>query len=459
MKRIKNLRIRFAIWTTGLLLFILAAFGVFVYANLSLSLRTAVDNSLSLSAAQTAATLNVNNGQILVPEAITPDESGSQAFGEGGLTLIVLSGDGAILKAVGPYKKSPVPVSKSDAQGKFVQQSISGESDPLRVYILPVLDNGKIVGWVQAIQSLGSVRDTLDRLLLALLLGGGLLSILAGFGGYFLAARALAPIDNITRTAENISSDDLSARLVLPDTEDEVSRLAATLNKMLGRLESGFKRERQFTADASHELRTPLAAMQTILFVVREGKRPTAEYRQALDDLADETNRMRGLVEDLLRLARDEGGSTLHPETFDLSALLSDVTDSLRPLAQARGLTLTAYLAPELPFVGDMDMLIRLFVNLLDNAIKYTEHGAVNLSAFQEGRKIHIAVSDTGIGIPSEHLPFIFERFYRAESARSSAGTGLGLAIARQIAQAHGGEIKVESTPKAGTIFSVILPS
>ena len=428
MKRIKNLRIRFAIWTTGLLLFILAAFGVFVYANLSLSLRTAVDNSLSLSAAQTAATLNVNNGQILVPEAITPDESGSQAFGEGGLTLIVLSGDGAILQAVGPYKKSPVPVSKSDAQGKFVQQSIS-------------------------------VRDTLDRLLLALLLGGGLLSILAGFGGYFLAARALAPIDNITRTAENISSDDLSARLVLPDTEDEVSRLAATLNKMLGRLESGFKRERQFTADASHELRTPLAAMQTILFVVREGKRPTAEYRQALDDLADETNRMRGLVEDLLRLARDEGGSTLHPETFDLSALLSDVTDSLRPLAQARGLTLTAYLAPELPFVGAMDMLIRLFVNLLDNAIKYTEHGAVNLSAFQEGRKIHIAVSDTGIGIPSEHLPFIFERFYRAESARSSAGTGLGLAIARQIAQAHGGEIKVESTPKAGTIFSVILPS
>ena len=458
MKRIKSLRARFAIWTTGLILFVLAAFGIFVYINLSISLHTAVDNSLSLSAAQTAAALNVNNGQILVPEPITPDESGSKVFSEGGVTLIVLSGNGTVLQSAGPYQKSPVPVGKTDIQGKFLQQYVSGESDPLRVYVLPVLDNGKLAGWVEAMQSLGSVRDTLDRLLLALLLGGGSLSILAGFGGYFLAARALAPIDNITRTAENISSEDLSARLALPDTEDEVSRLAKTLNKMLGRIESGFKRERQFTADASHELRTPLAAMQTILSVIQEGDRPVGEYRQALDDLADETNRMRGLVEDLLRLARDEGGSTLHPETFDLSALLSDVVDSLRPLAQAKGLVLTADLVSKLPFVGDMDMLIRLFVNLLDNAIKYTEQGTVNLLAFQEDRKIHVVVSDTGIGIPSAHLPFIFDRFYRVESARSSAGTGLGLAIARQIAEAHGGEIKVESRPNAGTTFSVILP-
>ena len=458
MKRIKSLRARFAIWTTGLILFVLAAFGIFVYINLSISLHTAVDNSLSLSAAQTAATLNVNNGQILVSEPITPDESGFQASGEGGLTLIVLSHDGVILQAAGPYQKSPAPVGMSDSQGKFLQQYIPGKSDALRVYVLPVLDNGKIAGWVEAMQSLGSVGDTLDNLLLALLLGGGSLSILAGFSGYFLAARALAPIDNITRTVENISSEDLSARLALPDTEDEVSRLAATLNKMLGRLESGFKRERQFTADASHELRTPLAAMQAILSVIREGERPTAEYRQALDDLTDETNRMRGLVEDLLRLARDEGGSTLHPEMIDLSVLLSDVADSLRPLAQAKGLALNVKLPPQLPFVGDMDMLIRLFVNLLDNAIKYTEQGTVNLSAFREDQQIHVVVSDTGIGIPSEHLPFIFERFYRVESARSSAGTGLGLAIARQIAEAHGGEIKVESRPKAGTVFSVQFP-
>lgn len=458
MKRIKSLRTRFAIWITILILLILAAFGGFVYANLNLSLHTAIDNSLSLSAAQNAASLNVDNGKIIISEPITPEESGFQAFSERGLTLIVLSKDGTILESAGPFRNTLPTFEQANPNGSFSTVPIANNEDPIRVYTLPVLDNQRIVGWVQAIQSLGSVRDTLDRLLLALVLGGGLLSILAGFGGYFLAARALAPIDNITRTAENISSEDLSARIALPDTEDEVSRLATTFNNMLSRLENGFKRERQFTADASHELRTPLAAMQAILSVVREGERPAAEYRQALDDLADESNRMRGLVEDLLSLARGESGLTLQPESFDLSVLLSDVADTLRPLAQAKGLALVTQLPSQLPIKGDMDSLIRLFVNLLDNAIKYTEQGTITLSASQAGRKVHVTVSDTGIGIPAEHLPHIFERFYRVESARSSAGTGLGLAIARQIAQAHGGEINVESSPKVGTTFSVSLP-
>jgi heavy metal sensor kinase len=458
MKQIKRLRIRFAIWTTSLVLFVLAAFGAFVYANLSLSLHTAVDNSLSLSASQIAASLNVDNGQIIITEPITPEESGLKAFSERGLTLIVLSKDGAVLESAGPSQNTLPSFDQINPEGSFLTVSSPRDDDFVRVYILPVLDNGQTVGWVQAFQSLKTVRDTLDRLLLALMLGGGFLSILAGFIGYFLAARALAPIDNITRTAENISSEDLSARLTPPDTEDEVSRLATTFNNMLGRLENGFKRERQFTADASHELRTPLAAMQAILSVVREGERPVAEYRQALEDLADETDRMRGLVEDLLSLVRGEGGLTLHLETIDLSVLLSDVVDSLLPLAQAKGVALLAQLPPKLFVRGDMDSMIRLFVNLIDNAIKYTEKGEITIAGVQETGKIRVTVSDTGIGIPPEYLSHIFERFYRVEAARSSAGTGLGLAIARQIAQAHAGEIKVESKPKVGTTFSVILP-
>jgi signal transduction histidine kinase len=167
---------------------------------------------------------------------------------------------------------------------------------------------------------------------------------------------------------------------------------------------------------------------------------------------------MRGLVEDLLRLARGENEFSFHPALLDLSLLLSDVADSLRPLADSKGLALTCNLPPTLPFSGDMDALIRLFVNLLDNAIKYTEKGSVTLSAHQEENAICATVSDTGAGIPAEHLPHIFERFYRAESARSSAGMGLGLAIARQIAQAHGGNITVKSTPNMGTTFTVQLP-
>lgn len=441
-----------------MILLVLAILGTFVYVNLSLSLHTAVDNSLSLTAAQTAASLNVDNGKIVISEPITPEESGFQAFSERGLTLIVLSKDGSILESVGPYRNTPHTIAQVNPNGSFTTIPIVNDDDSIRVYTLPVLDNQQTVGWVQVMQSLGSVRDTLDRLLLTLLLGGGLLSFLSGFGGYFLATRALAPIDNITKTAEAISTEDLSARLPLPDTEDEVSRLTSTFNNMLVRLENGFKRERQFTADASHELRTPLTAMQAILSVVREGERPAAEYQQALDDLADETNRMRGLVEDLLSLARGEEGLALHPEPLDLSALLSDVTDSLRPLAQAKGLTLTTQLPSRLPFTGDMDTLIRLFVNLLDNSIKYTQEGGIVVGTKVETEHALVEISDTGIGIPQEHLSRIFERFYRVESARSSAGTGLGLAIAHQIVLAHGGNISVESTFGVGTTFTVILP-
>jgi heavy metal sensor kinase len=290
------------------------------------------------------------------------------------------------------------------------------------------------------------------------LIGTSLLSLLAGFAGYFLAARALTPIDKITNTARRISTEDLSARLHLPENGDEVSRLANTFDEMLQRIESGFAREHQFTADASHELRTPLTAMQTILNFVREKERTTMEYRQALDDLAEETDRLQGLVEDLLQLARGERGLELNRETIDLATLLNDVADSLRPLAENKGLALNCHLPSSLVISADMDLLIRLIVNLLDNAIKYTERGSITLTAELKDPWAVIRVSDTGIGIPPKHLPHIFERFYTVETSRSSSGTGLGLSIARQIVEAHGGRLEVQSEASSGTTFTVRLP-
>ena len=458
MKWTKTIRFRFTLWATLLLLSMLAAFGGFVYINLSHSLHTAIDDTLSLSANQTAAGLNVENEKILIPEAISGDETGSDAFSESGLTLIVLSADGSVLEAIGPYHSYPIKASVLSSQTGFLTLPKSEETDAIRIYTLPVLDNGQVAGWVLAMQSLGNVQDSLDRLLAALLLGGGLLSIVAALAGYFLAARALAPIDSIARAARRISTEDLSARLNLPNTGDEVSRLATTFDEMLTRLEGGFQRERQFTSDASHELRTPLAAMQAILSLVREGERSVQEYRQALDDLAGETERMRGLAEDLLALARYEGGFKLNLETINLSILLSDVADSLRPLAQAKGLALACYLPPGLITRGDADQLIRLFVNLLDNAIKYTQKGAITVSAVRTEQSICVSIADTGIGISLEHLPHIFKRFYQVEISRSSAGSGLGLAIALQIARAHGGRIEVQSTLGVGTTLKVVLP-
>jgi len=463
MKQIKTLRVRFALWTTALILALLVAFSAFVYFNLSNSLTAAVDTSLAVSAAQAAGGLNIQNGQVTIPEAIGSDESGIQTLSERGLTVIVLANNGRVLQAVGPYHDVVIPITGlklDNPQGTYLSLPDRVEAnDQLRAYILPVLDNGQVAGWVQVLQSLGPVQDALNQLLMALLLGGGVLLFFAALGGYFLSTRALKPIDRITQTAQRIAGgEDLSARLNLPDTGDEVSRLAATFDAMLVRLDNSFRRERQFTADASHELRTPLAAMQAILGVIREGERPSADYRQALDDLAEETNRLRGLTEDLLRLARGEDKTMIIGERVALSDLLTDVADSLRPLAEAKGLALRVQVPESLALTGDMDALIRLFVNLLDNAIKYTERGEITLTARPEADELIVEVTDTGIGIPPEHLPRIFDRFYRVDSARSAGGAGLGLAIARQIAKAHGGRLEVRSAPGAGSTFTIRLP-
>lgn len=458
MKWIKTIRTRFALWATVLILAFLAAFGAFIYVDLDRSLYAAVDDSLVLSADQVVAGLGMEGGnlQILLPE--NQDQDPYEAFTQRGLTLIIFSRGGEILQAVGPYHLAPLPFSGSLSQPEFHTIPETNEIDRIRVYTMPILESGQVIGWVQTMQSLGNAEESLDRLRTALLLGSGLLSLLAGFAGYFLAARTLAPIDKITNTAHRISTEDLSARLNLPDNGDEVSRLANTFDQMLTRIESGFARERQFTADASHELRTPLTAMQTILGFVREGERPVEEYRQALDDLAEETDRLQGLVEDLLQLARGERGMELLKEEIDLSILLVDVADSLSPLVEQKRLKLTRNLPPSLGISGDTDQLIRLIVNLLDNAIKYTEQGSITLSAYEGGGGIYIEVSDTGIGIPPEHLPHIFERFYQVESARTSGGAGLGLSIARQIVGVHGGRIEVQSEAGKGSTFSVYLP-
>jgi heavy metal sensor kinase len=460
MKRIRTLRARFALSLTALILAFLAAFGGGIYFTLSRSEYTEVEDTLSLSAEQVLASLYEDNGSI---QMLTPDPNATHlaefnAFTQRGVTLLVLSSDGEILEAVGPYSDAPVPVSEARSQPIFQTLSETDQHDPIRVYILPILEGGHVLGWIQSMQSLGSAEEALDRLRTVLLIGTSLLSLLAGFAGYFLATRALAPIDEITDTARRISTEDLSARLDLPDTGDEVSRLANTFDEMLARIESGFARERQFTSDASHELRTPLTAMKTILNVMREGERPAHEYREALDDLAEETDRLQGLVENLLQLARGEKGLKLQREEIDLSLLLADVADSLRPLADNKHLALTYDLPPSLVISGDTDQLIRLIVNLLDNAIKYTKQGTITLSAQERDEYAVIEVADTGIGIPPEHVPHIFKRLYTVDPARSSGGAGLGLSIAKQIVQAHRGRIEVQSEAGNGTRFMVYLP-
>jgi heavy metal sensor kinase len=458
----RTLRFRFALMTAGLLLLALVGFGAFVYGNMASSLSASVNEALRLNAAQGLTAVEVEDGQLDLPDSFVqgPDTANIRRQN---FVLRILDPDGRVLRAYGAYPDLPVTAESAAAaqrgEASFATVTDPTTGDAVRLYTVSIVTRGQTVGMYQVGQSLAGVENTLRELLRALLIGGPALVLAAGLGGYLLAARALAPIDRITRTARRISAEDLSARLDAPPADDEVGRLAATLNGMLARLEAAFAREQRFAADASHELRTPLAAMQAILDVTRERRRRPAEYERALDDLAEETNRLSKLTRSLLLLAREDGGDALAREPVDLSTLLRDIADSMRPLAAEKGLELACDVPDGLTVTGDPDGLIRAFVNLLDNAIKYTERGRVALSARRAGSDgVEVTVRDTGIGIPPEHLPHIFERFYRIERSRTSEGVGLGLAIARRIVRAHDGVIEVESAPGAGTTFTVRLP-
>lgn len=461
MNRLKTLRVRFALWTAGLLLIALMLFGLFVYINMSRSLAASLDDTLQLTATQLAAEVEVRNGQLVSVENFV-DATQVTQLRENGLSMRLLGLAGQTLQVNGPYKNLPQPPDDyiiSNQSAMFTTVPGSDSQDSVRIYTTPVIDNNQVVGILQVAQNFRGIRQTLDQLLITLLIGGPLIVLIAGGGGYFLAARALSPIDKISRTARKISTEDLSARLNLSATDDEVGRLAATFDSMLTRLDDGFQRERRFTADASHELRTPLAAMQTILSTTLAQQRTNVEYEQALVDLAQETDRMRTLTQGLLHLARNE--VAIQPDQFEninLSTLLQDVTDTLSPLAEEKGLNLICNVPDNLTLIGDGDGLIRMFVNLVANAIKYTECGKITVTANRyPNRAVEITIVDTGVGIIPENLPHIFDRFYRADKSRSTDGSGLGLAIALNVAQAHNGTITVNSELGKGSSFNVRL--
>jgi len=455
MKRLRTVRGRFALWTAGLLLVGLSVFGFYVYQSMARRLATAVDESLTLVGAQVVAGLDIVKDRLVSSESFT-EEPENVDLQRRGYTVWVTRPEGQVIHAFGPYQHLDL---LSGGTAAFSTQSDPETGDAVRVHVVPVPGEARQVAAVQVAHSLEDSRETLERLATTLLIGVPGLVAAAALGGYLLAARALSPIDRIIQTARRISAEDLSARLDLPVVDDEVGRLAVTFDEMLARLEMSFRRERQFTTDASHELRTPLSAMQAILGTVRARRRTPAEYDRALADLAEESDRLQSLTDDLLRLARGDARAPESREAVELSTLLADLCDSMRPLAQAKGLSLTCQVPEDLTVLGDRDDLIRLFGNLLQNAVKYTESGAIKVSAEAAADgTVSIHVADSGGGIDSEHLPRIFDRFYRVDPSRASPGAGLGLAIAQEIARSHGGSIEVSSQVGQGTHFTVTLP-
>jgi heavy metal sensor kinase len=290
-----------------------------------------------------------------------------------------------------------------------------------------------------------------------------LLVILASLLGYWLSGRALAPVNRIIESAEHIGLQNLSQRLDVPKTEDELQRLTVTLNAMLERIESSVKSIRQFTANASHDLRTPLSLIRTHAELALRRTRAEAEYRESLTrilNLSEETTR---LVETLLMLARaDSGAANLHMVELDLLPVLEKTAQQVAVLAQSKNVSFSSVLCDgPLYLRGDSAALETLLRAILDNAVKYTPRGAsVQLRAFSDAGEVVIEVKDTGIGIAADDLPRIFDRFFRADQSRSRevAGSGLGLSIARWIAETHNGRIEAESRLAAGSLFRIVLP-
>lgn len=473
-RRFGTLRWRIALWIAGFVALTLALLEVSVYFSMVQKLHGMVDDTLRLSAIQIAAAVDIEGGQIWTSEGLPELAPAASGLDGRSLLIRIYDSDGTLLAEFGPPSsdlvtlppRNPALNSALNPVASSAQSYASGfatfvqaDGRSVRMYTTPLQDNNQVVGTLQVGEDLSLVNGALDQLSAALTMGALLLVVLSVAGGYFLAGRALAPVAQITRTVQHISTHDLTARLALPAGDDELGRLAHTLDAMLDRLEEGFRRERQFTADASHELRTPLAAMQAILDVVRARPRSNAEYCQALDDLAEETDRLQQLAGDLLHLAHSDAAHGVPVcEPVNLAQLLQDVCESMQPLAHVKGLTLDCVTPPVLIVMGDGDELVRMFVNLVDNAIKYTDQGGIKIDVAECEHGRRVTVADTGSGIAPEHLPHVFDRFYRADAARSLPGSGLGLAIAATIASAHGGAIDVASAPHAGTQFVVTLP-
>jgi two-component system, OmpR family, sensor kinase len=318
------------------------------------------------------------------------------------------------------------------------------------------LPSGEII-WVGC--SIGPELKELRRTAWKLTGIGGIILFFGLAGGWWLVARAIRPISSISATAAKISAGDLSQRINVAEAESELGQLAAVLNSTFARLEAAFAQQQQFTSDAAHELRTPVSVMLTQAQTALNRERTAPEYRETVEACQRAAQRMRRLIESLLALARlDAGQEPMKRLDFDLSKTTRDCVELVRPLADERSVKILCDLPP-LEYIGDAERLAQVITNLLTNAIQYNRpDGEVRVKLESQSGMTTLTVSDTGQGVSAEDLSRVFERFYRADKARSTGGNGLGLAIAKAIVETHGGTIEVASKENSGTTFTVRLP-
>jgi heavy metal sensor kinase len=472
-----TVRARLTAWYVSVLGGVLVLFGVGVYGVLARALHDRVDENLLtvLDVAATSLTHDAAEGQ-------APDDAARSTVTELSSRLEELAihdGTGALLART-PAGDEPalLPDAGSiafgaDALFTMPDAEDAGSDDAdgdhrvaaRRLRIAP----GGTEYVVMATHSLDAVHDELESLEEILLYAIPLAALAAGLGGYFLARKSLAPVVAMAEQARRMGASSLGGRLPVANPRDELGRLASAFNELLARLDAAFAQQRRFMADASHELRTPLAAVQAASDVtLQRPRRDEQEYREALAVVRDQARRLRRIVEDMFLLARaDAGDVPPRAAPLYLDELVDEVVRAARLLAASRDIAVAFEGPPESAFVGDEDLLRRLVLNLVDNAIKHSpDGGTVRVSLSRGAAGYRLDVRDQGHGIPEDARARLFERFYRADPARSRAaagadgsGAGLGLAIARWAAEAHGGSLELVQTGPDGSLFAAHLPA
>lgn len=465
---IRTIRFRLILWYALSLAAVLAASGLFWQIFLARNLEQHIDERLLIIAEDVAA--YVHQGH--------PTGGGHNDCGELESFLNrrnwagyvqVQNENGAVICASSNLGGFRLPLNKptlqQNAKGLASYESISGPgSHDLRLLTYPFPEGGRTTHLIQVAESLASLHHTLADFRLLLLTFSPLALLALSFGGWFLASRAVAPVTQIIQAVQRIGSKNLNERLPVGTTHDEIAQLAETFNSMLGRLEVSFRKVRQFSADASHELRTPLTILKGETEVALRWARTPEEFHKILESNLEEIDRMGRMIEALLTLAKSDAGEmSLDWRPFSLSDMLQQLYLQTKALGEAKGVgvVLTPEVSEEICLVGDELRLRQVLLNLIANGIKYTAAGGqVEIGLAVEGEDALVKVRDTGIGIPPEHLPLIFDRFYRIDRARNreDGGSGLGLAIAKWIVNAHEGTISVDSRAGQGSTFTVRLP-
>ncbi len=460
-----SIRTRLTLWYTGLLALTLLLLGILIYSVVGRILIVNLQDRLVAQAEDVITVIQKENdpmsvfasGKVNLPSR---DIFGSQYY----VQIVQLDGRAVQLSENLRGQRLPVPDVLLQNLEAGAPRYLTVQAGDVRLHVasLPIPIGNQVVGVVEVAALMANIDDALAVVRRALLFGSVLALVLAAVGGSILARAALQPIKNVTETAQQITgTSDLSQRIPGGKVNDEVGQLTDTVNDMLARLETSFDTQQRLVADVSHELRTPLTTIQGNLDLLRRGAADDPTMRnESLAAIGNETARMRRLVNDLLLLAQADAGLQLQLHPVELDTLLLDVYRQGQVISQGTGVRVRLGAEDQAVVLGDADRLRQLLLNLVDNAIKYTPAGGdVTLTLKREAGWVLVSVADTGCGIPEEDLPHIFERFYRADRSRARpGGAGLGLSIAKWVAEAHAGELEVQSEVGQGTVFTLYLP-